>query len=175
MQKIYINLTNGIEALPRLTGDIRFIRIQSTHCEQKLWSQLILDLDYDFLMNVALGYECVIYDFGAKKPIPRALYQGVEFIKYALHMRWLKQLYQPRISRSGCKENGHKCEEYFNQCYQDLSDKAKKKLDYFMPFVAGEINIVTKSDSTIHDGNKNYYRDILEVYCISRINKEKRN
>lgn len=166
MQKIYVNLTNGIEALPVLNGEVHFIRIQSTYCEQKRWSQLILELDYDFLMNIALGHECVIYDFGARKPVPRALYQGVEFIKYALHMRWLRQLYQPQISRSGCKENGHKCEKYFNQCYQDLSDRAKKKLDYFMPFVVGEINIVTKSDSTIHDGDKNYYCHVLWEYAV---------
>lgn len=32
----YINLTNGIELLPKLQGDYRFIRIQSSICEQKI-------------------------------------------------------------------------------------------------------------------------------------------
>lgn len=81
----YINLTNGIEVLPVLTDEFKFIRIQSTACEQKLWDRIIQDLDYDFLLNAAIGNECVIYDYGAKKPIPRAIYQGVEFIKYVLH------------------------------------------------------------------------------------------
>lgn len=161
MRKTYVNLTNGVEALPELIGDVRFIRIQSTHCEQKLWSQLILELDYDFLMNVALGHECVIYDYGARKPIPRALYQGIEFIKYVLHKRWLNQTYQPKISRSASKENYHNCEQYFRTCYFNLSDKAKKKLDFFLTYVVGEIHIETISAATQHDGDKNFYRDIL--------------
>lgn len=165
MQKIYVNLTNGIEALPVLNGEVHFIRIQSTLCEQKLWSQMMLDLDYDFLMNVALGHECVIYDFGARKPVPRALYQGVEFIKYALYRRWLKQPYMPRISRSVSKVNYQNCETYFNECYNSLSDKAKKKLDYFLPYAVGEIHIETMSNSTLHDGDKSYYREILWEYA----------
>lgn len=87
----YINLTNGIEVLPVLTDEFRFIRIQSTACEQKLWDRIIQDLDYDFLLNAAMDNECVIYDYGAKKPIPRAIYQGVEFIKYVLHKHWLNK------------------------------------------------------------------------------------
>ena len=63
----YINLTNGIEAIPRLSGNYKFIRIQSTICEQKLWDKLIQELDYDFLMNLALGNECIVYDFWSKK------------------------------------------------------------------------------------------------------------
>lgn len=79
--KRYVNLTNGIEAISQLNlSDYSFIRIQSTICEQKLWDRLIQDLDYDFLMNVALGNKCVVYDYGANKPIPRAIYQGLEFI-----------------------------------------------------------------------------------------------
>jgi hypothetical protein len=31
----YLNLTNGIEAISQIEGDYRFIRIQSTVCEQK--------------------------------------------------------------------------------------------------------------------------------------------
>lgn len=58
----YINLTNGVEAIPMLefwNEDYRFIRIQSTICEQKNWDRLIQDLDYDFLMNLALGHKCI--------------------------------------------------------------------------------------------------------------------
>lgn len=85
----YINLTNGIEAIPILSEGYHFIRIQSTQCEQKHWDRVIQELDYDFLINAALGNECVIYDYGARKPNARAMYQGVEFIKYVLHRRWL--------------------------------------------------------------------------------------
>lgn len=80
--------------------DYRSIRIQSTICEQKNWDRLIQDLDYDFLMNLALGHKCVVYDFGAKKPIPRAVYQGLEFVKYVLNSRWLDQEYITNVNRS---------------------------------------------------------------------------
>ena len=89
----YINLTNGVEAISTLQGDYRFIRIQSTVCEQKLWDRLIQDLDYDFLMNLALGHKCIVYDFGARKPIPRAVYQGS-------HSQGLELTYQKPFVRT---------------------------------------------------------------------------
>ena len=107
----YINLTNGVEAIPKLQGDYRFIRIQSTVCEQKLWDRLIQDLDYDFLMNLALGHKCIVYDFGARKPIPRAVYQGLEFIKYVLHRRWLNKEYITNVNRSKNKERKNNCND----------------------------------------------------------------
>ena len=55
--KYFINLTNGIEALPTVDGDVSFIRIQSTACEQKRWDFLIQDLDNNFYTWLALGYE----------------------------------------------------------------------------------------------------------------------
>jgi hypothetical protein len=159
----YINLTNGIEAIPQLM-DYRFIRIQSTLCEQKNWDRLIQDLDYDFLMNVAIGNECCVYDFGTKKPISRAVYQGLEFIKYILYRRWLNQEYQTDCCRCKNKEEHSRqnANNYFDKCYKNLNDRTKKKLDYFKPFVVGEINIIAVTDSTIHDGEKEYYADILK-------------
>lgn len=72
MKKInYINLTNGIEVIPMLdylNEDYRFIRIQSSILERKQWDKFIQDLDYDFLMNLALGNFCYVYDYGANKP-----------------------------------------------------------------------------------------------------------
>ena len=60
--KHYINLTNGIgliKDLPRVDG---FLRIQSTACEQKRWWQIIADLDYSFMVDVACGHDCMSYD-----------------------------------------------------------------------------------------------------------------
>lgn len=157
----YINLTNGIESLPTLPSGYRFIRIQSTTCEQKLWDKLIQDLDYDFLLNVALGNKCIIYDYGARKPIPRAIYQGIEFIKYVLHKRWLNEEYLTDCNRSKGEHIRKDCNSYFESCYRNLEDRTKKKLDYFKPYVVGVIDIETVTDSTIHDGDKNFYKNIL--------------
>mgnify|MGYP003593761225 CR=1 FL=1 len=161
----YINLTNGIEALPNLKGEIHFIRIQSTVCEQKMWDRLIQELDYDFLMNVAIGNNCLVYDYGANKPIPRAMYQGIEFIKYALYRRWFNKCYDTNIRRSKTK-NGQNCNKYFDECYNKMEDRTKKKLDYFKPYLnkKEEINITTVTNKTTHDGDKEYYANILRDY-----------
>lgn len=157
----YINLTNGIESLLILPSGYRFIRIQSTICEQKNWDRLIQDLDYDFLLNVALGNECVIYDYGARKPIPRAVYQGLEFLKYVLHKRWLNEEYLTDCNRSNGAHVRKDCNSYFESCYRNLEDRTKKKLDYFKPYVVGRISIVAVTDATMHDGDKEFYREIL--------------
>lgn len=160
----YINLTNGIESISMLrfwNEDYRFIRIQSTICEQKNWDRLIQDLDYDFLMNVAVGNQCVIYDYGARKPIPRAMYQGVEFIKYVLHKRWLNEEYLSDCNRSNGEHIRRDCNSYFESCYRNLDNKTKRKLDYFKPYVSGVIDIKAVTDATMHDGDKEFYRSVL--------------
>lgn len=159
----YINLTNGIEAIPTipLNEGYRFIRIQSTLCEQKNWDRIIQELDYDFLMNLALGNKCVVYDFGARKYIPRAIYQGLLFIKYVLYKRWIGVDYKAILKRSDNKE-GINCTRYFEQCYNKLDDRTLRKLDYFKPFLMTEdIKLNYCSSATIHDGDKEFYRNIL--------------
>lgn len=163
----YVNLTNGIEAIPNIDGDYRFIRIQSTLCEQKRWDQLIQELDYDFLMNLALGHKCVIYDFGAGKPIPRAVYQGVELIKYVLHRRWLNKEYATDIRRAPQHEK-RSCNRYFSDCYKSLEDRTKKKLDYFKAYIdTDNINLQCISSSTEHDSDKEFYRGVLQMIAKS--------
>lgn len=158
----YINLTNGIEAIPTLPPsiDYRFIRIQSTICEQHLWNKLLLELNDDLLMNLALGKTCIVYDYGARKPVPRSIYTGLEFIKYVLHRRWLCDEYKPIIRRnSHTKIN---CKHEFDHYYRNLSKNAKKKIDYYIPYLnTNDIKLYATTSSTKHDGDKAYYRSIL--------------
>lgn len=159
----YINLTNGIEAIPKLNGEYKFIRIQSTWCEQKLFNRIIQDLDYDFLMNLALGHRCIVYDFGANKPVPRAVYQGLEFVKYTLNRRWLNKEYITDVGKHRNNEKGFNCNDYFSVCYQKLEERTKKKLDYFLPFInTDELKLECVTASTEHDGDKEYYKEILK-------------
>ena len=137
-----------IEVIPKLQGDYRFIRIQSTICEQKLWDRLIQDLDYDF---------------GARRPVPRAVYQGLEFVKYVLSYRWLNKEYITNVNRSKDKERKNNCNDYFAKCYKQLENRTKKKLDYFLPYVIAEkINLQCITDCTDHDGDKHFYREVLK-------------
>jgi hypothetical protein len=54
----YVNLTNGVEAVPALRAlrlPYRFLRLPSTRCEQQQFEALMNDLDGDLLMRLALG------------------------------------------------------------------------------------------------------------------------
>lgn len=162
MRLNYINLTNGIEAIPNMLNmNYRFIRIQSTLCEQKNWDRILQDLDYDFLMNIALGNEIVVYDFGAKKPIPKSIYLGLQFIKYVLYKRWLNQEYKTRVNRTDSEPIRKDCNSYFESCYKNLDRRTKNKLDYFKPYVTGKINIRAVTSSTLHDNDTEFYKSIL--------------
>lgn len=158
----YINLTNGIEAIPSIpSDDYRFIRIQSTVCEQHLWDKLLLELSDDLLMNLALGNECIIYDYGAGKPVPKAVYQGLEFIRYVLYRRWLDIEYPPIIRRNN--HTNVNCQREFEHYYRNLPKKAKKKIDYFLPYLnTDQIRLSSVTAATVHDGDKPYYNRILQ-------------
>lgn len=164
MQVNYINLTNGIEAIPDLPIGFHFIRIQSTMCEQQLWNQVLMGLDMDFLMNVALGNQCVIYDYGCKKPVSRAVFQGVEFIKFALYRRWKKETYHTEIWRHKEQSYGKDCTKWFDACYQKLERKTRHRLDFFLPYFRGSINIYAISAATRHDGDIDFYVQVLHKW-----------
>jgi len=152
----YINLTNGIEFLRVPEGGYRFIRIQSTACEQKRWDFIIQDLDSDFLMNLALGNYCIVCDCG-KRDRTRAQWQGLEFIKYMLHRVWFGTDYKPIM------RNGHNATEYFRQEYENLSDRTLKKVEYFKKFLATDrVCLSAASMKTTHDGQYDWYCSMLD-------------
>jgi len=142
----YANLTNGIEMLH--SGP--FVRIQSTACEQKRWSFIIEDLENDLLLHLARGYHCVICDCGHNGE-PRALWQGLPWIRYVLERVWLGHV-TPVLVR------GHNVENYFAGQYEQLSVRAKTKLRYFRRFLATtEIFLRGQWRATEHDGQYHFY------------------
>lgn len=154
MQIKYLNLTNGLEYLDEIK-DYKVVRIQSTLCEAKCWDKLIQDLDYNFLLDLAQGNEVEVYDTSSKKKISRAMYQGIEFIKYTLNLRWFN-----RENKSYIK--GMNVTNYFTQEYNKLSTTTKKKIDYIKKFLnTDEIHIKTHCKKSLHDGEYNYFKEIL--------------
>ena len=157
----FINLTNGIEAIIRhglLGSDYHFIRVQSTACEQKRWNFIIHELDYCFLMALALGKHCTIYDFGAHSSIPRALWQGLTWVEYVLNRFWLKKEI-PIKSRGGISML-----KYFSECYEKLDTRAIQKLTYFKKFLnTREIKLTMISQKTNNDGDYKYYKTLLDI------------
>lgn len=156
MQTInYINLTNGIESIPSVE-EHRFIRIQSTACEQKRWDFIIQDLDNDFLMNLAVGNRCVVHDYGANKPVSRALYQGLIFIRFCIELCWFGEvLSEPNVK-------GNNCTKYFHGLYCNLENRTLLKLKYFRKFlITDNIHLDIQCATTNHDGDIEFYKSIL--------------
>lgn len=160
---IYLNLTNGIEALQIFPIDnIKFVRVQSTKCEQKDWSFIIEDLDYNFLFDLAAGNEVVVIDFSARKKKPRSIYQGFIWIEYVLNRRWFNKKIVPFVKN-------HNVQKYFDFQYDRLSSRAKKKLDYVKKFLfAKNILLHTISYSTNLDSNYDAYKKIWEEYIYKQ-------
>lgn len=129
----FINLSSGLAWLntPIFPTDYRLVRIPSTACEQKRWSFIIEDLSYDFLIHAAMGDTCRVWDTSARKQVSRAIYQGLPWIQYAAERRWFDKSGPALVKR-------HNAQEYFDQCYRQLSDRAKGKLDYAAKYLAGD-------------------------------------
>lgn len=152
----FINLTNGIQAIEDYElSDYRFLRLQSTACEQKRWEDIIMTITDDFMVATALGHNCIVYDYGANKEVPRAIWQGLEWVKYCLLKRWHNTEYQPQ----GRMKTGA---EYFSSQYKSLSKKVKNRLDYYGRYVNGPLCINAISSATNRDGSIQWYANILK-------------
>lgn len=154
--KNFINLSSGLAWLEaqECPADYQFVRIQSTACEQKRWSAIIEDLDYGFLMALASGQPCVVYDASARKQESRALYQGLPWIRFCCDMRWHGSADEPFVKACNCLG-------YFSDCFGSLSGQAKKKLDYVGKYSAGRVSLVGTCIPTALDGNYEALNSIL--------------
>ena len=124
---IYLNLTNGLQALPNFIGEVvRFIRFQSTLLEQGFLEKFLLEVDYDFLLNLAIGNQCVVYDFTSRwkdRRPSRAIWQGLPWIDYALNRCWFDREIE-------CDK---RMDRHFKTVYNGLDKKTKRKLSLDMP------------------------------------------
>jgi len=161
--KHYLNLTNGLEALEKYYfSDINVIRIQSTKMEQKQTEDVLMDLDYDFLMHLALGYRVVIYDYtkNGRKKQPRAIWQGLKWIEYVLNRIWFDK-------EMRCANGMH---VFFREQYVKLSKKCRKKIKYFRKFLKTDhLTIEVVTDLTKRDGDYCYFSELLGKWMRGEI------
>jgi hypothetical protein len=152
----FINLTNGIQAIKDYNlKNYRFMRLQSTLCEQKRWDHITKGLSEDLLLNLALGNNCIIYDYGANRQVPRAIWQGVEWIKFILNKRWFNNDYVPEGRMRGGQG-------YFDEVYRNLSSTSMSKIKYFRKYLdTPDINLKFICSPTQKDSNVEYYRSLL--------------
>lgn len=142
-----------------MTGELPcFIRLQSSICERKLWDYMIQEIDSNFLMCLALGYECHFWDRSSKKHkgVSRSCFQGIVLLEYVLNRYWFNTV-------NGVFVRGNVVDNYFNWCYHQLSNRTFTKLRYFRKFLrtSGPIKITTHSQKTYNDGNVDFYKSSL--------------
>ncbi len=104
MLKLY-NLSSGLEfaqdGIMDLSSDgfgwhllrknidtFSYCRVQSTACEQKRFGHVLLTFPTEAYYRLALGEDVMVYDCGARKPIPRAIWQGLAWIQYCCYRSW---------------------------------------------------------------------------------------
>lgn len=132
--------------------NFKLIRLQSTLCERHCWDKIIQDLDYSFLFDLALGKNVIVYDTSRNKNVSRALYQGLEFVRYVLWRRWFDVEIISSIK-------GQEVTKYFNSQYKRLDRRTKAKIDYVKKFLnTSMINLTYVCGKSDHDGDYEYYR-----------------
>lgn len=175
----FINLTNGLEALPLLMNaglhhHCGYIRIQSTYCEQGHLEKLISELDSSLLLHLALGHCCLVYDFGSrnkKRGAPRAIWYGLEFIRYALARSWDLPLLGDKVGTGGGQRaylRGHDASKSFEAHISQFSQSTRRRLRYFSNYMPSDgltsIQLYGVYKATEHDVDFDYYRQIAQSY-----------
>jgi len=130
MVRYYINLTAGLEHLfsnsIKTYSNIVFVRIQSSHIEQKAWGKLFYALPDDLLLNLAMGTKCIILDASSNcGGNSKVLRIGIPVIKYILNRLWFGVEFKPKNMDS----------KYLERVYRMLNKETKQKLRYFKKFL----------------------------------------
>ena len=177
VQKNFINLTNGLEALDVLEFD-GFVRIQSSHCEARDFYGILTNLDHNLLMHLALGATCCIYDFGSRGSkwpdpqdpssfvdgvkIPRALWWGVEWARYSLSKVWKVDAPTPIL-------RGYTATTLFDTKINRIPKPLHKRLKYYRKFHPSFVDLrgIYFRPGTIHDGDDAFYFQLAQRYFLS--------
>ena len=133
------------------------MRLQSTWCEQKRWADVLTALPDEFLVRAALGERITVIDYGAHADAPRAIWQGLEWVKYALHRTWFERMYTP-VGRAQSMQH------YFGTQYQELDERVLVRLRYFRRFAAGQLQIGALFGRSRYDGNYQALASLLRRY-----------
>mmetsp|Transcript_28808 Transcript_28808/g.112274 ORF Transcript_28808/g.112274 Transcript_28808/m.112274 type:complete len:272 (-) Transcript_28808:28-843(-) len=141
--KHFINLTNGIETIRVVREDLgvqdaMFVRIQSSLCERGAYDKILMETDHNLLLHLATGHPCYVYDLASRSKrygVPRAIWYGLEFIKYACGYCWFgseSELLQSEVLLRGKNVAG----EWWKVMRHKVSKPVKQRLKYYSEFVA---------------------------------------
>lgn len=111
----YYNLSRGVLCGP--PANARFMRLQSTWCEQKRWEDILWTTPPDLYYHLALGDTVIVHDQSEKPRLTRAQWQGLSWIRHVVSTTWYGAA-EPEFSRSGMLVSG-----YWEEQYGRLSDR----------------------------------------------------
>jgi hypothetical protein len=162
MPEIFINLTAGIEAIDEYirgyVDSLQFIRIQSTHLEKNQLENVLINLDHNFLMKLAIGKECIVIDYTSRKRkhgASAACFRGLAWIRYCINRIWFNK-------KIKCEKGMH---IYFEEQFRTLKETTIKRLKYFRKFVlVDDINLRYQCKPTNNDNDDEYYKEILRRF-----------
>ena len=182
----FVNLKNGIEALPVLRehfpedAPIHFLRVQSTLCERGDMEKIMLELDANLLLKLATDTPCVIYDYGSRSEdtgLPRSFWYGMEAMMYFLRYEWGFDGYgddrddDGNITKREVVLRGKKCTKEIERKRTFFSKSLKKKLRYYRQFIpethSKELRMIGAYKLTTNDGDREYYKKTLNEYISS--------
>ena len=142
----YVNLSCGAEALETLAAQgisddaLRFVRVQSSHCENRDYGGVLASLDADLLLHLALGCRCRVYDFGSRRKLagrgPRSLRAIshlvglLEVARYALSKLWGLASPPPPLL------HGHDSTREVDHAIARLPAPLSRRLKYYRRWVA---------------------------------------
>jgi len=167
--------------------DVAFCRVQSSHCEAQDFNAVLANLDHNLLMHLALGFECRVYDFGSRgnywaveeaasdapsssaspeptaelQYVPRALWWGLEWSRYALNTLWHLEVGTPLL-------RGYNVQSLFDEQLRAIPKPLWKRLKYYRAYTATglqEIRLRGYYAQTLLDGNKEAYRDFMLAHA----------
>lgn len=129
MKVDFLNLSRGIACASHVAG-VRYCRIQSTACEQRLWPSVIYGAGVDLAVALATGMDITIHDESERPRYTRALWQGVPALRHFAGRAW------GIPSGKAIMRNGHDASGYFDEQWGRMDDSTKRWLRYFGRFVS---------------------------------------
>lgn len=140
----YRNLTNGL-CCGHNPLDGRYVRLQSTWCEQKRWADVLTHLSPDLLIHVAFGEDVVVHDRSEKRRLTRACWQGLSWVRFACRRGWDLE---PAVEVS---RGGQDMGAYWAVVWDGLDRPAKAWVRYFRRFATGDVQLSCCEPVPWHD------------------------
>lgn len=116
----------------------------------------------------ACGIHCVVLDAGSAREdgVSRAVWQGLEFVRYLLGSRWLGAPTAQAAQAAQAAPPSHAAAAnapQFARHVAKLSDLAKRKVDYYKKFLpadptTAQVHLSAVACPSLHDSDDAHYR-----------------